>query len=118
LETLLFVSLSFISFAALMSVIGNWFSISFPRRMQFGKRLNVSGVAGLLLIPTILLLTIPPLSATVAGYYMESLLVEYAVLAVCALVSIGVYSFLINFQGRSLQRREIDILEVVKEPID
>ena len=118
LETLLFVSLSFISFAALMAVIGNWFSISFPKRMQFGKRLNVSGVAGLLLIPTILLLTIPPLSATVAGYYMESLLVEYVVLAVCALVSIGVYFLLINFQGQSLQRREIDILEVVKEPID
>jgi hypothetical protein len=53
-SALLFAGLSFVIFAAVMSLIGNWFSISFPKRMQFGKRLNVSGVAGLLLIPMIL----------------------------------------------------------------
>ena len=39
-----------------MSIIGNWLSIRFPKRMKFGKRLNVSGVVGLLIIPLIILL--------------------------------------------------------------
>src|ERR1051326_5599258 len=43
-QTLLFVVLSFISFATIMSTIGNWLSIRFPKRMVFGKRMNVSGV--------------------------------------------------------------------------
>ena len=60
--SLLFVSLCFIIFAALMSTIGNWLSIRFPKRMMFGKRMNVSGVAGLLLIPIIIVLGIPPLA--------------------------------------------------------
>src|SRR4030095_13572823 len=66
--TLLFVVLSFLCFATITSVLGNWFSISFPKRMQFGKRLNVSGVAGLLLIPMLFLLAVPPLAATLIGY--------------------------------------------------
>jgi hypothetical protein len=118
LQALLFVVLSFVAFAALMSVIGNWFSISFPKRMEFGKRLNVSGVGGLLLIPTVLLLMIPPLAATLAGYLAESLLIEFVVLASCAVFSVGLYFLVINFQGRWLQRREVEILEVVKEASD
>ncbi len=118
LQSLLFVGLSFVAFTALMSVIGNWFSISFPKRMEFGKRLNVSGVAGLLLIPTISLLMIPPLGATLAGYLTESLLVEFGVLTSCAVFSMGLYFLIINFQGKMLERREIEILEVVKEATD
>jgi ABC-2 type transport system permease protein len=117
-ETLLFVVLSFITFAAIMSTIGNWLSIRFPKRMIFGKRMNVSGVAGLLLIPIVIVLSITPLAATLAGYFMRSLLIEYVVLAVLALIAIGIYTLVLNLHGRTLARREIDILEAVREPTD
>jgi hypothetical protein len=113
---LLFVALSFICFAAITSVIGNWLSVNFPKRMQFGKRLNVSGVAGLLLIPLMILLALPPLTATLVGYVTASLILEYATLAAIALILIGIYFLVINTQGRALERREIQILEVIKEP--
>ncbi|MFN2531902.1 MAG: hypothetical protein ABR555_11445 [Pyrinomonadaceae bacterium] len=115
---LLFAGLTFLSFAALMSMIGNWFSIRFPKRMQFGKRLNVSGVAGLLVIPMMLLLAAPPLLATVVGFYTRSLVFEYVTLALFAVALIVFYFLIIRIQGRSLARREIDILEAVKEPTD
>ena len=116
--TLLFIALSFVAFAALMSVVGNSFSIRFPKRMQYGKRLNVSGIAGLLLLPVLLLLALPPLAAALAGYFTRSLLIEYATLAAFAALSVGLYFLMINFQGRALERREIDILETVREPTD
>ena len=115
---LLFVALSFITFAALMSSIGNWLSIHFPKRMVFGKRMNVSGVAGVLLIPIIIVLGIAPLTATLAGYFTRSLLVQYVVLAALALLTIGIYVLTLNIHGRTLARREIEILEAVREPTD
>jgi len=116
--TLLFVVLSFITFAAIMSTIGNWLSIRFPKRMVFGKRMNVSGVAGLLLIPIIIVLGIAPLAATLAGYFTRSLLIEYVTLALLALISIGIYALVLNIHGRTLARREIDVLEAVREATD
>ena len=116
--TLLFVGLSFVVFAAIMSVVGNWFSIRFPKRMQFGKRLNVSGVTGLLMIPILMLLAVPPLAATGAGYFTHSMFVEYATLAAFAALSIGFYLLVIKQQGRSLERRELEILDAVREPTD
>ncbi|HKE55784.1 MAG TPA: hypothetical protein VKB46_03745 [Pyrinomonadaceae bacterium] len=118
LDSILFGALSFVVFASLMAIIGNWFSIRFPKRMQFGKRLNVSGVAGIMLIPMILLLGTPPGLAVFAGYYTHNLVVEYATLALFAALSFGLYLLLINFQGRLLARREIEILEAVREPTD
>lgn len=112
---LLFVFLSSLIFAALLSLMGNWLSIRFPKRMKFGKSSNVSGIVGLLLIPIIFLLTLPPLAATAAGYVAQSLLVEYATLAVVATLSIVFYLLVINYQGESLQRRELEILEAVNE---
>jgi hypothetical protein len=116
--TLLFAGLSFVAFAAIMSIVGNWFSIRFPKRMQFGKRLNLSGVAGLLLIPLIMLLAVPPLTATAAGYLTHSIFVEYATLAAFAALSVGFYLLVIKTQGSSLERREIEILDAVREPTD
>ena len=115
---LLFISLCFVIFAALMSTIGNWLSIRFPKRMVFGKRMNVSGVAGVLLIPIIIVLGIPPLLATLAGYLTQTLWIEYVALAALALVSLGMYAVILHFHARSLTRREIDILVAVREPID
>jgi hypothetical protein len=118
IQDLLFAALSFVIFAALMSTIGNWLSIRFPKRMVFGKRMNVSGVAGLLLIPIIIVLGTGPLLATIAGYVMRSLLIEYVALALVALVSVGIYALVLGFHGRSLAQREIEILEAVREPTD
>jgi hypothetical protein len=114
--SLLFAALSFIAFASLMSLMGNWFSIHFPKRMKFGKRLNVSGVVGLLLIPMIVLLALVPLAATAAGYVAQSVLVEYVTLAVLAVVSLGFYLMLLPFQGEAVQKRELAIHEAVNDP--
>ena len=114
-QSFLFAALSFVVFAALMSLLGNWFSLTFPKRMEFGKRLNVSGVAGILLIPMILFMGLPSFAAVAAGYITESFLVEFVVLAACAALAVGFYFLIIKFQGESLERREVEILEVVKE---
>jgi hypothetical protein len=116
--SLLFLGLSFVIFAALSSTVGNWLSIRFPKRMRYGKRLNVSGVAGLLLIPLIILLLIPPMLSTLVGYFTRSLLNEYLLLTLFALLSVGLYWLMINFHGKLLAKREIDILEAVREPAD
>ena len=115
---LLFVSLCFIIFAGLISMIGNSLSMRFPKRMVFGKRMNVSGVAGVMLIPIIVVLCIPPLLATLAGYAMQALWVEYVALAGMALLCIGIYGLVLDLNGRTLARRELEILESVREPID
>lgn len=114
LGALLFAGLSFLTFAAMMSVLGNWLSIRFPKVMKFGKRFNVSGVVGVLLIPIIGVLTLPPLAAVAAGFVARSLLVEYVTLGVLAALAIGFYLLIIGSQGESLQRRELEILEAVK----
>jgi hypothetical protein len=115
---LLFIGLSFVSFAALSSIMGNWLSIRFPKRMRFGKRLNVSGVAGLFLIPMVIVLSAPPVLATLVGLFTGSLVYEYVALFIFAVLSIGLYFVMLKFQGRSLAKREIDILEAVREPTD
>lgn len=115
---ILFAALSFVTFAAIMSIIGNWLSIRFPKRMKFGKRLNVSGVVGILLIPILILLALPPLAATAAGYLTESWIVQYATLTLLAGIAIGFYLLLISAQGRALAQREVEILEAVREPTD
>ena len=118
LRGLMFVGLCFITFAATMSIIGNWLSIRFPKRMKFGKRLNVSGVVGLLIIPLLIVLAIPPLASAAAGYFTQSLVIEYATLALFATLTVCSYMLLIDLQGRALQRREVEILEAVREPTD
>lgn len=118
LRGLLFAGVSFIVFASLIAIIGNGLSIRFPKRMKFGKRMNVSGATGLLLIPIIILLALPPLGATAAGFIAQSWLVEYVTLALFAVLSVGGYLLLIGTQGEALQRREVEILEAIREPAD
>jgi hypothetical protein len=116
LGALLFAVLSFFSYVPLMSVMGNWFSLHFPKRMKFGKRLNLSGATGVLLIPMIVILMLLPLAAAAAGYVAQSLLIEYATLIVLAVLSISFYLLTIGAQGESLQKRELEILEAVNDP--
>ncbi|HEX3282069.1 MAG TPA: hypothetical protein VHR36_12620 [Pyrinomonadaceae bacterium] len=112
----LFAALSFVAFASLLSLMGNWFSIHFPKRVKFGKRLNVSGVVGLLLIPMIVLLALVPLAATAAGYVAQSVSVEYVTLAVLAALSLGFYLLLLPSQGEAVQKRELAVHEAVNDP--
>ena len=115
---LLFVLLSFVTFAALMAILGNWLSVRFPKRMQFGRRLNVSGVVGLLVIPIALILALPPAGAVAAGYLTQSFVMEYVTLGLWAILALGSYLLLIGSQGESLQRHEVEVLEVVREPAE
>jgi len=115
---LLFLALTFIIFAAISSTIGNWLSIRFPKRMKYGKRLNVSGVAGLFLIPQVVLLMTLPALATLIGYWTGSLSNEYMALAAFAMFAVNFYVIMLNRQGKMLARREIEILDAVREPAD
>ena len=63
IQALSFAALSFLFFAASFAIIGNWLSIRFPKRLQFGKRMNASGVTGFLLIPILLVLAAPLIPA-------------------------------------------------------
>jgi hypothetical protein len=112
-RALLFTALSFVFFAAAAATVGNLFSINFPKRLEFGKRLNASGVAGLLLLPVFLCIAAAPALAVFGGYAAQSLAVEYAILAGFAGAGVAVYFLSLKAQGRLLARRELDILETV-----
>jgi ABC-2 type transport system permease protein len=110
---LLLALLSFVTTAALFAPFGNWLSMQFPKRVQFGKRMNRSGVAGLLLVPLFFLLLVPPAAATAAAHFAESHVVKYVILAAFALLSAGLYALVLPRQGRQLERRELEVLEAV-----
>ncbi len=87
-RTLLFALLAFVTTAALFTLVGNWLSLQFPRRVEFGKRMNRSGVGGLLLIPVFFLLVVPPAVSIAAGHFAGSHAVKYVILAAFALLSV------------------------------
>jgi hypothetical protein len=113
LQSLGFAALSFLFFAACFALIGNSLSIRFPKRLQFGKRMNASGVTGFLLIPILILMMIPPVIAAVIGYYAQSFTLKYVTLALFAVMGIALYLLLITQQGHALARHEQEILEAV-----
>ncbi|HEY1404251.1 MAG TPA: hypothetical protein VGB05_09005, partial [Pyrinomonadaceae bacterium] len=112
-RAVLFTLLCFVFFAAAATTVGNWFSLRFPKRLQFGKRMNASGVAGLLLLPIFLCIAAAPALAVLAGYAARSLLIEYVILAAFAAGGVAVYFLSLARQGRLLAERELDILEAV-----
>jgi hypothetical protein len=112
-RTLLFAVLAFVTTAALFTPFGNWLSLRFPKRVQFGKRMNRSGVAGLLLVPVFFLLLVPPAASVAAGHFAASHVVKYVILAAFALLSALFYALLLPLQGRTLERRELEVLEAV-----
>jgi ABC-2 type transport system permease protein len=110
---MLFALLSFVTTAALFAPFGNWLSLQFPKRMQFGKSMSRSGVGGLLLLPLFVLLLVPPAVSIAAAYFAGSHAVKYVILAAFALLSIGLYVLVLPRQGRQLERRELEVLEAV-----
>lgn len=118
LRSLLFAALSFLFFAACFALLGNLLSIRFPKRLQFGKRMNASGVTGFLLVPILIAMAAPPILASVAGYYAQSFVLKYVTLAVFAVTAITLYLLLISRQGEALARHEQEILEAVSGRAD
>jgi ABC-2 type transport system permease protein len=110
---LLFALLTFVTTAALFAPFGNWLSLQFPKRVQFGKRMNRSGVAGLILVPLFVMLLVPPAASVVAAHFAASHVVRYVILAAFALLSVGLYALMLPRQARQLERRELEILEAV-----
>jgi hypothetical protein len=100
-------------FASILSFIGNWLSIYFPKRLQFGKRMNASGVTGLLILPILLAMGVIAAAPVFAAYITGSLLVKYVTLGALAVVAVALYLTLLPLQGRALAKRERDILEAV-----
>ncbi|HZT59570.1 MAG TPA: hypothetical protein VFA21_13245 [Pyrinomonadaceae bacterium] len=112
-RTLLFAALAFVNTAALFALFGNWLSLQFPVRVKFGKRLNRSGVGGILLIPFFIVLMTPPALSVLAAQLAQSFLVKYVILAAFALLSVAIYALVVPLQGRWFERRELTILEAV-----
>lgn len=112
-RTLLFAALSFVTTAALFAPVGNYVSMRFPVRVRFGKRMSRSGIAGLMLVPFFVLLLVPPAASVAAAHFARNHAVKYVILAAFALLSVGLYALLLPAQGRTLERRELEILEAV-----
>ena len=112
-RTLVFAALTFVTTAALFAPVGNALSMRFPVPVKFGKRMNRSGVAGLMLVPFFFLLLVPPAASIAAAHFARSQAVKYVILAAFALLSVGLYALLLPLQGRTLERRELEILEAV-----
>ncbi len=106
-------ALSFLTFSGLFALGGNWLSMRFPKRMEFGRRMNRTGVGGLLILPFVVLLAIPPALSSVAGYAAGSVALRYVILALFALLSVAVYALFIGAQARTLEEREREIMEAV-----
>jgi hypothetical protein len=113
IRAIVFALLSIPAYAVTLLLVGNWLSIRFPKRMKFGKRMNVGGLTGLLLLPLVGLMALPPFLAAAAGYASQSLSVKYATLGLFAVASMLVYRWVITGQGRALAEREHEILEAV-----
>jgi len=112
-RALAFTALCFVIDAAAFTLIGNWLSMRFPKRLQFGRRMNASGMAGLLLLPIFVCVAALPALAVLGGYLARSTKVVYVILAAFAASGVASYMFLINWQGRIFARRELEILEAV-----
>jgi uncharacterized membrane protein len=109
----LFGALAFAFFASAFALCGNWLSARYPKRTEFGKRMSASGVAGLLMVPALLVVLAPPALAVLSGWAVQRLWVAYAILAAFSAASVAAYALTISAQGRELQGRELDILEAV-----
>ena len=106
-------ALSFVVFAGFFALGGNWLSLRFPKRVEFGRRMNRSGVAGLLILPFVVVLAVPPALSSFAAYASGSVAVRYVILALFALTSVAAYALFIGAQARNLEEREREIMEAV-----
>ena len=109
----LFGALAFLFFASVFAAVGNHLSSRHPKRIEFGKRMSASGVAGLLMVPVLVVAAAPPALAVLAGWAAGRPWVGYAILAATASAAILLYALTLEAQGRALERRELEVLEAV-----
>jgi membrane protein implicated in regulation of membrane protease activity len=64
-------------------------------------------------VPLFFLMMVPPAVAVAAAHFAASHAFKYVILAAFALVSVAFYALVVPFQGRSLERRELEVLEAV-----
>ncbi|HEX4949507.1 MAG TPA: hypothetical protein VFZ34_22720 [Blastocatellia bacterium] len=103
--------------AALFSTAGNYISIYFPYRVQFGvparRRENWSGINLLmqfgLLFGVIALLLLP----IGFGYWLKSKNLMYAIFILLALASWGTYVWCLERQGTLLEERRFEVAETL-----
>jgi len=113
LEAVGFAVLCFVIFANGFALAGNWLSMRYPQRVEMGKRIARSGVAGIMVIAFMFCGALVPAIAIVAAYFAESLLLKYVILGVFAGGSLMLYRLLITRQGRALHEQELEILEAI-----
>ncbi|HZI18090.1 MAG TPA: hypothetical protein VEY09_05785 [Pyrinomonadaceae bacterium] len=111
--SLLFAALAFCVYAPTFAAFGNSMSLRWPKRMEFGKQMNRSGVAGLLLLPFVVAMLAPPAAAILVAHLSGAGALRYVILGAFAAASLALYWPLVNRQGRALARAELDILEAV-----
>jgi hypothetical protein len=109
----LFGWLAFLFFASVFAAAGNWLSARYPKRIEFGKRMNASGMAGLLMLPVLIGAFVLPALAVLAGWAAGRPWVGYAILAAAAMAAVGLYALALPSQGRELERRELDVLDAL-----
>lgn len=112
-QALAFVVLAFCVYVPSFSLFGNWLSLEFPKRVEFGKRMSRSGFAGFLMVPFFVLMLVPPAVSVLGGHAAQSHAVKYAILAAFAAAACALYLLLVRRQGRQLERRELEILDAV-----
>lgn len=110
---MLFGALCFVYFACAFALFGNAVSLRFPRRLEYGRKLKASGLSGLLLIPFLIVILMPPLASFALGFFAADSRLKYATMAALAAFAVLLYWFLIGWQGRALSLRERDILDAV-----
>jgi len=93
------VALSFIVFAVIMSLAGNWFSIQFSQAHEIRQASQCSGMAGLLILVVLIVMALPSLAAVLVGYFTQSLAVEYVTLALFAGLALVLYLPIVTLQG-------------------
>jgi predicted permease len=108
-----FGALSFLFYAGAFFTVGNYFSISFPKRLRVGRRMGSSGASGLLIVPFFLVALAFPALSILCGWLTGSTAIEYVILGAFACIAVATYFLLLPQQGRKLEQRELDILEAV-----
>jgi hypothetical protein len=103
---------------ALYSIVGNFISVNFPVRAEFGVRTrrssdrssatNIISVFGLM-IGSMALLILP----FGLGWLFRSLVVKYYAFAALAIMTSAVYALRLDGQSRQLERHRFDIAEAL-----
>lgn len=117
-ERVFFIACSTLIALAVYSTVGNFLSIFFPYRVNYGIPAKRSGEkwSGINFLAQFgLLIGVAALTALPTGvrFLLKSNTAQYATFAVLVVVSWGMYLALLGWQGRLLEARRFEIAEVL-----